>query len=138
MMTMPQSSSEADLLVQAEQAWDQCEEPDWLEAFSHHPKIGDLDALRSRFNQKENWASEEQSGALDASEETLQELAEGNHRYEQKFGFIFIVNATNKTAEEMLEMLRHRMKNTRDLELRVAAQEQLKITKIRLQKLFES
>jgi OHCU decarboxylase len=82
--------------------------------------------------------SEEQAGAIDASEETLQELAEGNHRYEQKFGFIFIVNATGKTADEMLEMLRHRIRNTRDLELRIAAQEQLKITKIRLQKLFES
>ena len=75
---------------------------DWLEAFAAHPKIGDRDALRARFAATAAWAASEQSGVAGASDDVLQELAECNLRYEARFGYIFIVCATGKTAGEML------------------------------------
>ena len=109
---------------------------DWLEAFDHHPRIGDLAALRERFAATARWAGDEQAGAASASDATLEALARANREYEEKFGHIFIVCATGKSAGEMLDALRDRMPNDPETELKAAAAEQMKITRLRLDKLL--
>ena len=121
---------------QAERSWFSLTESDWREAFIHHPKIGDIDSLRERFATTRAWASGEQSGVAVASQQVLEALAEGNRRYEEKFGYIFIVCATGKTAKEMLDNLNARLPNAPDTEIQIAMREQHKITQIRLEKLF--
>ncbi|MFN8589594.1 MAG: 2-oxo-4-hydroxy-4-carboxy-5-ureidoimidazoline decarboxylase [Candidatus Eisenbacteria bacterium] len=111
-------------------------ESDWLEAFSHHPRIGDVSALRAKFATTATWAGGEQSGTAAADDATLHALARGNDAYFEKFGFIFIVCATGLTAAEMLARLEARLPNDRATELRNAAAEQLKITHLRLDKLL--
>ncbi|HEY8432467.1 MAG TPA: 2-oxo-4-hydroxy-4-carboxy-5-ureidoimidazoline decarboxylase [Sandaracinaceae bacterium] len=124
------------LMAAADEVWARMERDDVLEAFTHHPRIGaSLDELRARFASTSAWSAGEQSGALGASEETLRALRDGNAAYEARFGHIFIVCATGKSAEEMLAILNARMSNGPDEELRVAAAEQAKITKLRLAKL---
>lgn len=115
--------------------WSTLTESDWREAFAHHPKIGDIDSLRTKFGSTRDWASGEQAGATTASETTLQALADGNAAYEARFGYIFIVCATGKTADEMLGLLRARLDNSPAAELPIAAAEQIKITRLRLRKL---
>ncbi len=118
------------LLAAADEVWSTMGRDDLLEAFAGHPRIGgDLDALRER------WSAEEQSGVGAASEQTLRALRDGNLRYEERFGHIFIVCATGKSAGEMLALLCARLDNTPGEELRTAAAEQGKITRIRLEKL---
>jgi 2-oxo-4-hydroxy-4-carboxy-5-ureidoimidazoline decarboxylase len=111
------------------------DESDWLEAFSHHPRIGDIDSLRKKFASTANWASGEQSGTAVAGDEVLFELKSANDEYFNKFGFIFIICATGKSATEMLSALKARLYNDRATEVRNAAVEQQKITYIRLEKL---
>ena len=125
-----------ELLEKAEEIWYECSEDDWKEAFAHHPKIGDVESLTKKFASTAQWASGEQSGVNTATEESITALAEGNHLYEEKFGYIFIVCATGKSAEEMLTLLRDRLKNNPEKEIKIAAAEQNKITKLRLQKLI--
>lgn len=115
---------------------DQLSPEDWLEAFRHHPKIGDISALRAKFASTANWAQGEQSGTASADEATLQGLAAGNDAYEAKFGFIFIICATGKSAAEMLSALEARLPHTAAEELEIAAGEQRKITHLRLAKLL--
>ncbi|WP_428304681.1 2-oxo-4-hydroxy-4-carboxy-5-ureidoimidazoline decarboxylase [Lacipirellula sp.] len=110
-------------------------ESDWLEAFAAHPLIGDVDSLRKKYAATKQLAAGEQSGVDAASEATLHELAGLNRDYAEKFGFIFIVFATGKTADEMLAILKSRINNSRDQELANAAAEQLKITRLRIEKL---
>jgi 2-oxo-4-hydroxy-4-carboxy-5-ureidoimidazoline decarboxylase len=110
---------------------------DWLEAFAHHPQIGDVDSLRKKFAATSHLTTREQAGVTGASEATLAALAEGNAAYEARYGFIFIVCATGKSAQEMLDILRSRLDNDTARELAVAAGEQRKITQLRLQKLAE-
>ncbi len=107
---------------------------DWLQAFASHPRIGDRDALRAKFAATGAWTAHEQSGVDGAPEDLLGELAEENCRYEARFGYIFIVCATGKTAGEMLALLKERLTNDAGLELKIAAGEQAKITRIRLEK----
>lgn len=127
------------LLRAADEVWASMEEADVLEAFAHHPRIGaSMDELKKRFATTSGWASGEQAGAQGASEEVLRALRDGNVAYEARFGFLFIVCATGKSAEEMLGLLRARIDNERDDELRIAAAEQAKITKIRLGKLEDA
>ena len=131
-----------ELLNNAEDIWNECSEDDWKEAFSHHPKIGDLESLTKKFASTADpvaigWASGEQSGVNIASKETIKSLADSNRLYDEKFGYIFIVCATGKSAEEMLAMLQSRLLNRPDVEIKIAAGEQNKITKLRLQKLLE-
>ena len=127
---------EEKLFQEAEQIWYDLEEADWLEAFTHHPKIGDLNSLKEKFASTSQWAAGEQASVNTATEEVLRELAEGNQLYEEKFGFIFIVCATGKSAKEMLTLLRNRFPNSPEEELKNAMVEQNKITKIRLEKLL--
>jgi 2-oxo-4-hydroxy-4-carboxy-5-ureidoimidazoline decarboxylase len=131
----PFASSQA-LLAAADREWWRLGREDWLEAFRHHPKIGDKDALRVRFEATRAWAASEQGGVSAADEKTLDALDAGNREYEARFGWIFIVCATGKTAAEMLALLRARLENAPDDELRIAAAEQAKITRIRLEKLL--
>jgi 2-oxo-4-hydroxy-4-carboxy-5-ureidoimidazoline decarboxylase len=109
--------------------WWSLSEKDWLEAFSHHPRIGERAKAAG-------WASEEQSGTKGAASDVMQQLARGNKDYEDRFGHVFLIYATGKTADEMLASLNHRMKNDAKTELRNAAAEQAKITKLRLEKLI--
>jgi 2-oxo-4-hydroxy-4-carboxy-5-ureidoimidazoline decarboxylase len=111
--------------------------PDRLEAFAHHPRIGDAAALREKFAATRAWAGEEQSGAADAADEVMEALVAGNRAYESRFGYIFIVYATGKSAAEMLALLQARIDNTPERELEIAWEEQMKITRLRLDKLVE-
>ena len=120
----------------AEELWLGLSPDDWKEAFAHHPKIGDIKSLRKTFQHTAAFASKEQAGVTGASEKTLKALVEGNNLYEAKFGYIFIVCATGKSAEEMLTILNKRLSNVPPEEIMVAAREQAKITKIRLEKVL--
>jgi len=124
------------LLKLAEQKWYDSSEEDWKEAFLHHPKIGDKEALRKKFS-NDRFAGTEQSSVGTASDETLEALAKANKEYEEKFGYIFIVCATDKSANEMLDIIQSRLPNDPQKEIKIAMEEQNKITKLRLQKLFE-
>ena len=131
-------SSEAELVQRATAAWyEVCSEADWREAFTHHPKIGDLESLKKKFAATGHLAGAEQAGVNEADSGTLEALAAGNAAYEARCGFIFIVCATGKPAAEMLRLLQDRLANTPEEELRVAAGEQHKITIIRLRKLLD-
>ncbi len=123
-------------LAAAGAAWAETEEKDWIEAFAHHPRIGGKDALRAKFAATKAWAQGEQAAVAAADEATLDALERGNADYEARFGFIFIVCATGKSAAEMLALLNDRLPNDRPTELLIAAGEQNKITTIRLEKLL--
>jgi 2-oxo-4-hydroxy-4-carboxy-5-ureidoimidazoline decarboxylase len=124
------------LLQKADEVWNGLTQKDWLEAFQHHPKIGDVNSLKEKFASTAKWASGEQASVHQASQETNEKLAEGNRQYEARFGYIFIVCATGKSAEEMLEILLSRLSNEPGTEINIAAAEQAKITLIRLEKLL--
>jgi 2-oxo-4-hydroxy-4-carboxy-5-ureidoimidazoline decarboxylase len=120
------------ILEAARDSWWSLTSDDWREAFSHHPKIGDKDTLRSKFASTRALSESEQSGVDSASDEILDALARSNRDYEERFGYIFIVCATGKSAGEMLSLLQARIGHDPATEIRVAADEQAKITAIRL------
>ncbi len=124
----------AEIRSRAVAEWDRLPVDDRLEAFTAHPRIGDVDSLRKKFADTKAWASGEQSGVESAAEQVIQGLARGNSDYEGKFGFIFIVCATGKSAPEMLALLQARLPNTREQEIRNASAEQIKITLLRIDK----
>ena len=143
MMARRPFGSDARLLRTARIEWFGLTEADWLEAFSHHPKIGDRalappkpasegGALAARLPATHDLSAQEQSGVAAAGAHVIDQLASANEAYLARFGFIFIVCATGKTAEEMLQLLRDRLGNDRATELRTAAEEQAKITALRL------
>ena len=127
-----------ELIKQAEQIWLNLEAQDWLEAFASHPKIGARKAAPKQQAQSAEWSHGEQSGTHAADDSVMDALANANRLYEEKFGYIFIVCATGKSAEEMLHLCRQRLADDEDSELRIAADEQKKITEIRLKKLLET
>jgi len=131
-------ADEQTLLETADRVWRGLSREDWLEAFRSHPKIGERRAARETGEGARRWAEEEQSGTRGAGVEVLDELAAANREYEEKFGHIFIVCATGKSAAEMLALLRERLGNDAETELRVAAEEQRRITQLRLKKSLES
>jgi allantoicase len=124
------------LLRAAEEVADALVAEDWLEAFAAHPRIGDLAALRERFGRAGAWSRREQAGIAAAPEAVLEEIARANRAYEERFGRIFVVCATGKGPEAILEMLRDRLRNDPEVELRIAAREQRAITRLRLEKLW--
>ena len=132
----PYHSNQA-LLNATDAYWWSLGRDDWLEAFAAHPKIGDVESLRTTYAATKQWSANEQSGADTADDLTIQALSKANEQYEQTFGYIFIVCATGKSADEMLAILRGRLRNDPDTEIRQAAVEQLKITRLRLQKLYK-
>lgn len=126
-----------DLMVASDRIWSNCSEVDYLEAFEGHPKIGDVNSLAKKFQGTKEWAGNEQGLVKQASMSVIRDLAKGNAAYEARFGFIFIVFATGKTAQEMLNLLLDRLPNQRAEELEIAAREQHKITTLRIQKLLQ-
>jgi 2-oxo-4-hydroxy-4-carboxy-5-ureidoimidazoline decarboxylase len=123
------------LLSTARREWFALTPEDWKEAFTHHPKIGDREALRARFPATHQLSEREQAGLGAASGQIIERLAQGNAAYEQRFGYIFIVCASGKSAAEMLDMLTARLQNDPGREERIAAEEQAKITELRLKQL---
>ncbi len=130
-------NDEKALFASAERVWSALDPRDWEEAFRHHPRIGGKDALREKFAATRAWAQGEQAGVRAADEAVLDGLAEGNRLYEERFGRLFIVCATGKSAAEMLALLRERLSSAPEAELAVAAGEQAKITRLRLEKLLK-
>jgi 2-oxo-4-hydroxy-4-carboxy-5-ureidoimidazoline decarboxylase len=128
-------ADEAALNKQVERAFSEMGREDWLQAFAAHPKIGDIESLRQKYASTKAWAQGEQSGVDGASDEVLHGLAAGNAEYEKRYGHIFIVCATGKTAAEMLAILKSRLRNDIQTEFQNAAEEQEKITMLRLEKL---
>ena len=105
-----------------------------LEAFAGHPQIGDMEALRNRYTAT---ADAEQGQVFAASEATLAALKAANEAYLSRYGFIFIVCASGRSADEMLAMVRDRLENSRTEELVNGAREQAAITQLRLEKIIE-
>jgi 2-oxo-4-hydroxy-4-carboxy-5-ureidoimidazoline decarboxylase len=143
MMARRPFGGDARLLRAARIEWFGLTEADWLEAFAHHPKIGDRalappklpsvgGSLAARVPATHDLSAKEQAGVDGAHDDVLRALAEANQAYLDRFGFIFIVCATGKTAEEMLQLMRDRLPHDRATELRIAAEEQAKITALRL------
>jgi 2-oxo-4-hydroxy-4-carboxy-5-ureidoimidazoline decarboxylase len=132
MMQRRPFGNNARLLSAARIEWFGLSESDWLEAFSQHPRIGDGAALEARFPKTHDLSSKEQASVASAREDVLTALAQANSDYFDKFGFIFIVCAAGKSAEEMLAVVRERLPHDRATELRIAAEEQAKITALRL------
>jgi 2-oxo-4-hydroxy-4-carboxy-5-ureidoimidazoline decarboxylase len=120
----------------ADSIWNHLNEKDYLEAFDGHPKIGDIGSLKAKYANTKELASGEQSGASNTTDEIIVELAKSNRAYEEKYGFIFVVCATGKSAREMLALLKDRLKNDRQQELEIASEEQRKIFHLRLEKLL--
>jgi 2-oxo-4-hydroxy-4-carboxy-5-ureidoimidazoline decarboxylase len=118
----------------AESIWWRLKPADWREAFAAHPEIGCIPEPCTARAAAAAWSRAEQSGIDGAAADVQTKLALLNRRYRARFGFIFIVCATGKSGEQMLEILERRLKNAPELEIRVAAAEQAKITRIRLEK----
>jgi len=127
----------AQLLVTADDVWSSLSNEDWLEAFHAHPKIGEQKASTAQSEQAQKWSAQEQAGTQEAAAETKAALAEGNRKYIERFGFIFIICASGKSAEEMLASLNNRLQNDAQTELKIAAEEQRKITRLRLENLIK-
>jgi 2-oxo-4-hydroxy-4-carboxy-5-ureidoimidazoline decarboxylase len=134
---MPFSSLDT-LSAQADINWQGLTEADYLQAFEGHPKIGDVSSLREKYRSTEKIAAGEQSGVNTATEKMLTQLKQLNDDYQEKFGFIFIVCATGKTASQILETLSQRIVNERSEEIINAAEEQRKILQIRIEKMIET
>ena len=126
------------LYSSASAVWRSLDEAAWYEAFSHHTKIGDTKALAAKFASTAEWATGEQAAVGQATSEVIERLAKGNRLYEERFGYIFIVCATGKTAEEMVALLEARLLNPYEKEIFIAMGEQEKITRIRLEKLLDA
>ena len=124
--------SDQALYEAARREWFALGPDDWKDAFAAHPRIGDQKSLRARFPATHQLSESEQAGVRAASDDVLDALAANNAEYEQRFGYIFIVCATGKSADEMLNLLHARLQNDPPSELRVAAFEQASITELRL------
>ena len=129
-------AGESELFAAADTIWASLGQRDWLEAFRLHPPIGAGKAAAKQSAEGKKWSTGEQSMAQQAQAETLAAMAEANSEYQAKFGYVFLICATGKTAEEILASLRQRMPNDAETELRVATEEQGKITRLRLEKLL--
>ena len=125
---------ELSLMETCDTIWRGLGESDWLEAFRSHPRIGESRAEADSVAQSWAWSEQEQQKAASADEAMKLALKWGNREYEQKFGRIFIICATGKSAGEILEILRRRLHNDEATELRQAAEEQRQIMHIRLKK----
>ena len=127
----------------ADAVWWSLDRADWREAFAAHPTIGSGASGRSGGSGRSHgldtseWSAREQAGVASASAGLRERLAAANREYERRFGYIFIVCATGKSADEMLAILEQRLANDPETELRVAAEEQGKITRLRLLKLLD-
>jgi 2-oxo-4-hydroxy-4-carboxy-5-ureidoimidazoline decarboxylase len=126
-----------DLFQYAEEKWNECTEADWKEAFDHHPQIGNTTTAHEEDKASAAWAKDEQSKVADADENIKQKLTDANRQYREKFGYIFIINATGKSAEEILAELIIRLQNSPEAEIEIAMYEQVGITRLRLERLLQ-
>lgn len=129
--------SESALLAVSDETWRGLSEVDWMEAFRSHPRIGESHAEPPPIvstKRSAEWSEQEQSGLAAVSDAIKIALAEANREYEQRFGHIFIVCATGRTAADILGALRQRLQNDPRTELHEAAEQQRQITQIRLRK----
>lgn len=124
------------VMSMADDIWLAMGPDDWHEAFAHHPRIGERAAATPQDERAAAWSAGEQSSVVDAGASMHDELAEINRAYEARFGYIYIVCAAGRSADELLEIARRRLTNAPDDELRVAAEEQRQITRLRLRKLL--
>ena len=129
-------ASEQELFAKADDISSSLEDKDWRQAFRAHPEIGEKKAATAQSQQEQKWSAQEQSGVAAASAEAISQLAERNREYEDRFGFIFVICASGKSSDEMLAILNSRIDNDPQTELRIAAEEQSKITRLRLEKLL--
>lgn len=126
------------LLSTADHVWRSLSSADWLEAFSHHPRLGEQRAHAATTTMARDWSAAEQSRISDATQIARAALADANRAYEARFGYICIICATGKSVEDLLAITRSRLANTPAVELPVAAEEQRKITRLRLARLVEA
>jgi OHCU decarboxylase len=129
---------DAAVLGAAERIWHGLARDDWLEAFAAHPRIGDRGGEDPRHVATREWSQREQAGAATADAATRGALAAGNSDYERRFGHVFLICATGRTADEMLAELRRRLEHEPGEEVLVAAAEQARITRLRLERLADS
>jgi OHCU decarboxylase len=129
---------EADLLAGCDQVWKSLPESDWMEAFRSHPRIGESPSPAFGPTRSTAWSGEEQRNVGTAGEDVKTALAEGNRAYEQRFNRIFIVCATGKSAPEILEILRRRLRNDETKELHETAEQQRQIAHLRLKRWLSS
>jgi 2-oxo-4-hydroxy-4-carboxy-5-ureidoimidazoline decarboxylase len=130
--------TEADLLAACDDIWKNLPVSDWIEAFQSHPRIGDSKASSPASAQSAAWSRTEQEKVGLAGDAVKRALAEGNRAYEHRFGRIFIVCATGKSAQEILEILERRLRNDDQIELLEAAEQQRQIAHLRLKKWLNS
>jgi allantoicase len=124
------------LLAAADKAADSLDDAEWREAFRHHPRIGERQAERGQSAYASAASEREQASVAATASSVASELATANREYEERFGHVFIISAAGKSAHEILTMLRARMKNDPETELKVAAEEQRRITRLRLEALL--
>ena len=127
-----------DVYSAAENVWWQLPRMEWLVAFAAHPRIGERKAAEPQHGQGDAWSEREQAGVWSDPQSTRDELRELNQKYEQRFGHGFLVFASGKSGEDLLTLLRQRIENDPETELHIAAAEQARITKLRLQRLLEN
>jgi allantoicase len=123
-----------DLLKKGAGAWAKCDEKDWLQALDGHPRIGQK-AKGSALSAK--WSRGEQSSAQ-AEDDVKTRLAQAQQQYFQKFGFIFLICASGRTSQEILDALEKRLPHSSAEEMQIVAEEQAKIIHLRLEKLLKS
>ena len=123
------------ILSTSDWVWSRLTPDDWLEAFAKHPRIGERAAATIAGTER-RWSEGEQSRAQDGAPSVLAQLASANAKYEDRFGHVFLICATGKSADEILANARERLHNDRERELRIAAEEQRRITHLRLRKLL--
>ncbi len=128
----------AQMVEAADRIWAGLSPNDWLQAFRRHPPIGGNKLAQKQSSKARRWSAKEQSNVQKTSPEMWPVLGAANAAYRARFGYIFIVCATGKTTEEMLALLKQRLTNDPGSELRVAAEEQRKITRLRIERLLES
>jgi OHCU decarboxylase len=125
------------LLAAADRVWSRLAPDEWLAAFAKHPRIGERAPATAAATER-RWSEGEQSRAQQAGPSVLAELASVNAEYEERFGHVFLICATGKSADEILANARSRLRNDPEHELRVAAEEQRRITHLRLRKLLDT
>lgn len=123
------------LLRAADAAMDRLTTPDWLEAFAHHPRIGEKNLSQPMYATTKELSNKEQSGMATATKQVREAFADANEEYERRFGRVFLICAMGKTADQMLAALRERLKNDDTTEMTNAIREQRLITRLRLEKL---
>jgi 2-oxo-4-hydroxy-4-carboxy-5-ureidoimidazoline decarboxylase len=124
--------SPAALFAKSDEIWRSLPEEDWQDAFDSHPRLGEQKA-KAATAQSLSWSAHEQSAA-NPDDGVREALAQGNREYEEKFGRIFLLCATGRSAAEILAILRKRMQNDKATELHEAAEQQRLITQLRLRK----